>query len=28
MKPTCIDWCLAAIECIGEEKYERILKKK
>ncbi len=28
MKPTCLDWCPAAKECVGLEKYERIMKKK
>jgi len=26
MKPTCIEWCPAARECIGQEKYERLMK--
>ncbi len=26
MKPTCIEWCPAAKECVGEEKYERLMK--
>jgi hypothetical protein len=26
MKPTCIHWCPAAKECIGIEKYERLMK--
>jgi hypothetical protein len=26
MKPTCIEWCPAAKECIGVEKYERLTK--
>ncbi|QWR77762.1 hypothetical protein [Candidatus Magnetomonas plexicatena] len=26
MKPTCIQWCPAAKECIGIEKYERLMK--
>ncbi len=24
MKPSCIDWCPAAKECIGPDKYERL----
>ena len=28
MKPTCIEWCPAARECIGNEKYERLMKRK
>lgn len=28
MKPTCIEWCPAAKECIGAEKYERLMKGK
>jgi hypothetical protein len=28
MKPTCIEWCPAAKECIGAEKYERLIKAK
>jgi hypothetical protein len=28
MRPTCIDWCPAARECIGSEKYDRLMKKK
>ncbi len=28
MKPTCLEWCPAAKECVGLEKYERIMKKK
>jgi hypothetical protein len=28
MKPTCIEWCPAARECIGDEKYERLMKGK
>jgi hypothetical protein len=28
MKPTCIEWCPAAKECIGAEKYERLMKAK
>jgi hypothetical protein len=26
MKPTCLDWCPGAKECVGIEKYERIMK--
>jgi hypothetical protein len=26
MRPTCIEWCPAAKECIGAEKYERLMK--
>jgi hypothetical protein len=26
MKPTCIEWCPAARECLGQEKYERLMK--
>ena len=26
MKPTCLEWCPAAKECIGAEKYERLMK--
>jgi hypothetical protein len=25
MKPTCLEWCAAAKECVGSEKYERIM---
>jgi hypothetical protein len=28
MRPTCIDWCPSARECIGFEKYERLMKRK
>jgi hypothetical protein len=28
MRPTCIEWCPAARECIGSEKYERLMKRK
>jgi len=28
MKPTCLDWCPAAQECIGSEKYERLIKSR
>jgi hypothetical protein len=26
MKPTCIQWCPAAKECIGAKKFEEIMK--
>jgi DNA-directed RNA polymerase subunit RPC12/RpoP len=26
MKSSCIEWCPAAKECIGVEKYERLMK--
>jgi len=26
MKPTCLQWCPAAKECVGLEKYERLMK--
>jgi hypothetical protein len=26
MKPSCIEWCPAAKECVGLEKYERLMK--
>jgi hypothetical protein len=26
MKPSCIEWCPAAKECVGAEKYERLMK--
>lgn len=26
MKPSCIEWCPAAKECLGAEKYERLIK--
>jgi hypothetical protein len=28
MKPTCIEWCTAARECIGTEKYEKLMKSR
>ena len=28
MKPTCIQWCPAAKECIGAEKYDRLMKRQ
>jgi predicted amidophosphoribosyltransferase len=27
MKPSCLQWCPSAKECVGIEKYERIMKK-
>ncbi len=27
MKPSCLQWCPAAKECVGAEKYERLMKK-
>jgi hypothetical protein len=27
MKPSCLQWCPAAKECVGAEKYERLIKK-
>jgi Fe-S-cluster-containing dehydrogenase component len=27
MIPSCIEWCPAARECVGDEKYERLMKK-
>lgn len=27
MKITCLEWCPAAKECVGVEKYERIMAK-
>ncbi|GAB4411718.1 MAG: hypothetical protein OHK0032_07620 [Thermodesulfovibrionales bacterium] len=26
MRPTCLEWCPAAKECVGIEKYERLMK--
>jgi ribosomal protein S27E len=26
LKPTCIEWCPAAKECVGAEKYKRLMK--
>jgi ribosomal protein S27E len=26
MKPSCLKWCPAAKECVGTEKYERLIK--
>lgn len=26
MKSSCIEWCPAARECVGSEKYERLIK--
>ena len=28
MKPTCLEWCPAAQECVGSEKYERLIKNR
>lgn len=28
MKTTCLEWCPAAKECVGIEKYERLTGKK
>lgn len=28
MKPSCIEWCPAVKECIGAEKFERLMKAK
>ncbi|VAX33403.1 hypothetical protein MNBD_NITROSPIRAE03-925 [hydrothermal vent metagenome] len=28
MRQTCLDWCPAAKECVGAEKYERLMKRK
>jgi len=28
MKTTCLDWCPSAKECIGVEKYERIINSR
>jgi ribosomal protein L24E len=25
MKPTCLEWCPAARECVGTEKYEKLV---
>lgn len=25
MKPSCIEWCQAAKDCVGSEKYERLM---
>jgi predicted amidophosphoribosyltransferase len=27
MVPSCIQWCPAAKECVGVEKYDRLMKK-
>ena len=27
MKPSCLQWCPAAKECVGAEKYERLMLK-
>jgi hypothetical protein len=26
MKPSCIQWCQFAKECVGQKKYERLVK--
>lgn len=26
MKPTCLQWCPVAKECVGSEKYKRLMK--
>jgi len=26
MRPTCLQWCPAAKECVGAEKYERLMR--
>ena len=26
LKPTCLEWCPAAKECVGIERYERLMK--
>ncbi len=26
MRPTCLEWCPAAKECVGAEKYERLMR--
>ena len=26
--PSCIEWCQCARECVGEEKYNRLIKAK
>jgi len=28
MKPTCLEWCPAARECVGDVKYERLMRHK
>ncbi len=28
MKTTCLEWCPAAKECVGIEKYEKLMKGK
>jgi len=28
MKPTCLEWCPAAKECVGAEKYEKLMRRK
>jgi hypothetical protein len=27
MPPSCIEWCPAARDCVGAEKYERLIRK-
>ena len=27
-KPSCLDWCKFARECVGEEKYSKYIKSK
>ncbi|HEX8948471.1 MAG TPA: hypothetical protein VF790_05885 [Dissulfurispiraceae bacterium] len=27
MAPSCIEWCPAAKECVGADKYEKLIKK-
>lgn len=27
LKPSCLQWCPVAKECVGTEKYERLIKK-
>jgi hypothetical protein len=26
MKPSCLEWCPSAKECVGADKYERLMK--
>jgi hypothetical protein len=28
MKPSCLEWCPAAKECVGLEKYERLMRAR
>jgi len=28
MKPSCVEWCPAAKECVGLEKYERLMRAR